>query len=547
MPRPRLLTSVKRSELRKAFDQDLPEVPPHWHAVCDCLPTVAYIRVSKIGKRTNIKSPTIQLNEIVANAKARNLRIVKIVFDLNVSGQNFDREALNEVLSDLQAGQYRHVSLWAWSRWGRNLLGSLTMIAKVEDLGGYVESATEPFDASTVWGEFNRDQALLQAQFQGKMIGKTWKSVHSTRRENQLPHSGRKKFGYDYDTSDERDRHYVLNEAEAEALEACYRAYLSGRSMRKLAADLNEAGFRTEFGNRFTTASVGKMMDTGFAAGLLRSRSEEQKRLMKRKPANTLASYDQWDPGKQAQIIDMTTWQAYKKKRLAAAGNPPRLNAPAHELSGLVFCGVCARRLQTKYTGTNRHHRWHCAFQSNLHPEQSVSIANDEALDEVKKWFGELARPEYAEEEARRLVEREARIAPQKSAIEVRLAELEAQASNLMTGLRYAGTNETAAQRVMAELNEVEEERVTLAEQLAAFQAPKPKHNWRAFGDILTRWDEFPKEVHNTALAQALGMVVVAPRERPRARVERSLVTVVPLDEMSEWSDWLSARRQRSA
>lgn len=542
MPRTRsLVPKVRRSELRKIYDQDLPALPTHQHAKCECLPTVAYIRVSKVGKRTNIKSPEIQLSEIVRNANQRGLRIVKIVYDINVSGQNFDREALDEVLEDLKNGVYRHISLWKWSRWGRVLLGSLQMLAQVEDLGGEVESATEPFDKNTVWGEFNRDQALLQAAFQGKVIGASWKDAQKNRIEHQLPHNGRKRFGYVYNTEDERNRFYEVHPEEGPALAACYQKYLSGVSIRKIAAELNEAGFRTEFGNLFTIAAMSKLMETGFAAGLIRGRSEEMKRLMKRKPANSLASYDQWHAGKQESLISIGEWEQFKAKRLAAGGRPPRLNSPKFELSGLVFCKECARRMQAK-TG-----RWVCTWQMTLHPETPVSVYNTEALSVVKDWLTKVSSPEHVEQEARRVFDRQASIEPQIAALRNQIKEIDAQSRNLLMLFRAAGGSEDAANRVMAELADLEGEKKQLVEKVESLTVEPQRRDYRAFGDIVKRWDEFEPEIHNQALSTAIGMVVVSSRPRSRARIDRDVVEVVEVLDVPAWSDWFEERRQRSA
>lgn len=535
--------------LKTILDHDIPELPPHWHDECDCEPTVAYLRVSKIGKRTKIVSPTIQLNEIIADARRNKRKIVKLVFDINKSGRDFDREAFQSVIDDIKAGEYKHVSVWKWSRFGRTIRGSLQMLTLLEEADGRVESASEPFDQDTVFGEFTRDQMLLIADLQSKVLGETWRGVHATRLDNQLPHSGRKRFGYDYFAEDERDKRYAPNPEEGPILKWAYEQYVAGVAMRKIVRAVNEKGFRTSFGNEWTWQAWAKMMDTGFAAGLIRGRSTAQKRAVKRKPANTRRSYDKWTEGKQEALISRELWEAYLARREEALTLPPRFAGAVHELSALVFCGICARRMTTKYAGTYRKHTWVCMSRDSFHPDKSVTVANDDAMMLVREWFEERSQPEWVEAESRRIFEAAQRVRPDVDALEKKLAAVDKKLDNAMAlFLASENASEAVKTRVLKTLNGLEEERARLLEGKKAVAVPDSVPDFRALGVVAERWDEFEKDVHNAALRKALGMVLVSPPSAPRVRRElRERVRIVPAWEMEDWSEWLSARRQRAA
>lgn len=46
--------------------------------------------------------------------------------------------------------------MWKYSRFGRNDLGIAVNLARLENVGGQLESATEEIDARTAVGRFNR-------------------------------------------------------------------------------------------------------------------------------------------------------------------------------------------------------------------------------------------------------------------------------------------------------------------------------------------------------------------------------------------------------
>lgn len=528
---------------------DIPALPEHWHAVCDCVPTVAYLRVSRVGKRTKIVSPKLQLNEIVADAKRNGRRIVKLLFDINKSGQDFDREAFGEVISDVKAGLYRHVSVWKWSRFGRTNRGSLRMLAVLEAADGVVDSATEPYDHDTVFGEFSRDQMILIADLQGKIYGETWRSVHETRLEVGLPHSGQKRFGYDYRTEDERTRRFEINPDEGRIIKWAVEQYVSGWSMTRIVNEVNAQGFLSPRGNPWTYAAWTAMLDNGFAAGLLRTRSKAMKKTLKRKTASRRTSYDVWTKGAQAAILDEALWQAYQKAREGGAGLAARWVRGVHELSALLFCGLCARRMATKYCGKDRQRRWICPAAHAYHPGKPVGVGNDEALVIIRDWLTERSQAEWIERESRRLFDEGKDARPEVDRIDSAIQKLQGQSKRALD--LYLATdeeNDAVRTRVLARLNSLEGELKELKETRVRLTADRKTPDWKALGVIVDRWDEFEPETHNAALRAALGMVVVNPASGPRVRRGvRDRVSIVPEWEMGDWAEWLSVRRQRSA
>lgn len=193
-------------------------------------------------------------------------------------------------------------------------------------------SATEPGDSVTTMGKFSRNQMLSIAELQSDMIGDGWREAQAYRLMNGLPHNGGPRFGYVI--TDEG--FYVPKPIRSEALAEVYEAYVSGHSFRMVADDMAKSGVRAPNGDVLSTSRWLNIMDTGFAAGLIR----------KRKPdAGKSRRFDQWEwiQGAHEPIITPDLWQAFYDKRMASAGSPRKSGKAKYSVSGLLKCGKCLR------------------------------------------------------------------------------------------------------------------------------------------------------------------------------------------------------------
>lgn len=344
---------------------------------------VAYIRVSKVGDRgDDLLSPELQEHSIRVFAEREGIEIVDVVPDIDKSGRSFARRRVGQIIEDIKAGRYKYVLLWKWSRWGRNMRQSQLFLGMVEDAGGVVRASTEDYDTSTSIGKFTRDQMLLIAQLQSDQISDGWKEVQERRRRLGLPTSGRPRFGY----KSAKDA-YLIDPITAPYLKDAYERYVGGVGHRQIAREWNAADILTTRGNRWTPVSLGAMMDTGFAAGLIRERTKPPSA---EKNSRDRASFDVWRIGSHEPIIDLPTWKAYEARRDSMRALAPRLRAPQYAFSGVLRCGVCgysmnSRKRRAKEGGALW---WNCKYGADTksHPANWISDAEVEAA--VLDWLG---------------------------------------------------------------------------------------------------------------------------------------------------------------
>ncbi|MFD5057395.1 recombinase family protein [Streptomyces sp. NPDC058394] len=304
-------------------------------------PWLAYIRVST-WKEEKI-SPELQRDAILQWARRSGCRIAGWVEDLDVSGRTFKRKIM-KCIERVEAGEARGVAVWRYSRFGRDRTGNAINLARLQQAGGELESATEPVDANTAIGRFARGMYMEFAAFESDRAGEQWKETHEHRKYKLgLPAQGRKRFGYiwhrrwDPITGVLQKERYEADPVPGAAVADRFREYVDGDGFSLLRGRLNDDGFRTTQGELWSTETLSRYMDSGFAAGLLRVHDPEC-RCRKTDGTCRTKVYIQ---GAHEELIDYDLWQAYLKRRKEVAETTPRSRTGIYELTGLCKCSGC--------------------------------------------------------------------------------------------------------------------------------------------------------------------------------------------------------------
>lgn len=474
---------------------------------------LGYIRVSDVGGRgDDLISPEIQEYSIETLADREGLTIVAWLYDLDKSGRNFTKRRVVETAQGVRDGLWKIVALWKWSRWGRNMKQSLVYLSLVEDdARGIVRAATEDFNPKTSVGKFSRNQMLLIAELQSDMISDGWKEVQAKRRRDGLPHTGGPRFGYDYD----KRTGYTLNKEQGKVLRNAYERYVVGESMRSIALEWNTLGLTTTKGNRWSAQSLSRMMDTGFAAGLIRERTNPPTSSESGgSNGRSIWCFDLWRDGKHEPIIERKLWDSFKKRRDRQATMAPRLRTAAHALSGLMICGHddCGGPMVSAYSGKYNKHNWACyrARDRKEHPFNSVSNIRAEA--DVLAWLVREAEDTQGDMDDR--VERLE--AGRQAVTDAEQADREVRAVKAKLS-RY---RDLFAEGDM-EKEEWHRKRDGLKAQIAAAEANRDLALGRSeaagafaarqFGALVEEWSGFTPHERREALAELVGAIIVKP------------------------------------
>lgn len=318
-----------------------------WPGGDEPIPAIGYIRVSTA--REEMISPELQRAGITDWAARRNRRIVAWIEDLDKSGRNFKRR-VQRAIAMVENGTAREIAVFKFSRFGRQRYGWAVNLERVESVGGDLQSATEEVDAKTAAGRLSRGIFAEFAAYESDRASEQWIDAHRHRREvEKLPSQGTPRFGYDRkgripipgkpnhfirDMSDPDGERYEPDPALAPVLASLYTRYIDGYSGHYLVKWLNRNGYRTVRGNTWTLQSLRNYLDSGFAAGLLRS----HRRDCRCKQPGRCKNAD-YRPGAHEAVIDQETWEKYLARRKQLKKMPARARTAVYPLSGLMRCG----------------------------------------------------------------------------------------------------------------------------------------------------------------------------------------------------------------
>ncbi|GAA2298580.1 hypothetical protein GCM10010402_66510 [Actinomadura luteofluorescens] len=493
------------------------------------IPVIGYIRVSLA--REEMISPGIQRAAITAWAARTGRRIVDWVEDLDNSGRNFRRRVM-QAIERIEAREAREIGVYRYDRWGRNAVESLANVKRVEMVGGQLQSATEPFDVETTIGKYSRTNAFAIAEMQSDIIAENWRAALANRVDRGLTTSGSACFGYvrrgripdpfasqehspryRRDPDDNGGERYEPDYASglADVHVAMYDRWLDDqRGFNEIAQWLNTRGICNTRGARWSDTTVRNVMDSGFAAGLLRLHDPECKC---GKPSSCVRRI--YVEGAHEAILDPETWERYRKERAARTRIPPRVKVSPYPLSGHILCGHCDNPMKIQGGGHPsragygyRCSRWH-HYRDCDGPFPRRLLVEAEVLKRISEWAGDVEQ-RAAVKAARRLVVNNAEADRQR--LSARLAEADAALKRLMKRKAIDGDKmpnavyEEARDELLAERGRIERDLGNVeqsAEVNIADVAP-------LMVELVDGWDVIPGPKRREMLGQLIRHVKVS-------------------------------------
>lgn len=338
---------------------------------------LGYVRVSK--ERDDMTSPEIQATAIRDHCARNGYELIDIIEDLDLSGRFWKRRQVENAIARVESGEAEVIVVWKISRVARDprRLDWNIAVDRVESAGGRMESATEQFDTSTSSGRFARGILAELAAFESERIGETWRETHERRIRAGLPHSGRKRFGYDNDKN-----RFWPNSTEAPIVKEMFSRFLSGSTYRELMLWLEPM----QLGTMTTHKSISDYMDSGFAAGWITHHNLDCP-LSHRDGAKNCKNKVRSE-GAQERIVDRETYDAYLTERNARRTVPPRLKPPGTTFSGVVYCTACGWRY-THHSRANGGKQYRCG--NTKHCPAGRTVAKSRLESAVLEWLPVIA------------------------------------------------------------------------------------------------------------------------------------------------------------
>ena len=280
---------------------------------------VIYARYS--SDRQTEQSIDGQLRECREFAERENINIIDTYIDRAVSGRSAEhREAFQKMIADSAKKQFQAVLVYKLDRFARNRYDSAIYKSKLKKNGVKVLSAKENITDSPegiiLEGLLESMDEYYSAELSRKCKRGIREGVIKGHNMGGLPLYGYKR----------ENKRYVIDETTAPAVKQIFEMYTSGDyTLSKIARTLNEQGYRTSNGNKFSVYNISKLLHNDKYTGI--------------HYIDGIA-----EPERCPQIIDK---ESFDKAQilLQKSANKSREQRTNHiySLTGLMQCGYCGR------------------------------------------------------------------------------------------------------------------------------------------------------------------------------------------------------------
>lgn len=288
-----------------------------------------YVRVSTDNQLDNY-SIEEQTERLEAYCLAKDIHIVKIYTDGGYSGGNTNRPALQQMLTDIDAGIIDIVVVYKLDRLSRSQKDTLNLI---EDrfLAQNVNfiSINENFDTSTPFGRAMIGILSVFAQLEKDQITERFTMGRIGRAKSGYFHGGPSApTGYDY-----VDGKLIINEYEALQVRELYQRFLKGYSVYDCWRYMSQK-YTTKYGGWNSETLVRNVLKNEVYTGKVKFQGKTY-------------------PGNHQPIISEETFKQVQdifRESRRKSDSPLRSPFKASTLlSGLVYCGKCGARFHGEH------------------------------------------------------------------------------------------------------------------------------------------------------------------------------------------------------
>ncbi len=382
-------------------------------------------------------------------AKAQGLQVVREYEDAAKTGTNTDRPGFQQMLRELPSIRPASVVVWKNDRLGRDRLDLLRVKHEIRMAGArlhYIEGFSPTDDPDSVLMEGMSDAF---AEYYSRVLSVNIRRGVTYNAENALS-NGRKIFGFLTGPG----KKYVPDPQTAPVVKQMFDDYARGKSMQKIADELNAAGVRTVNDRRFTPKTLNKLLASRAYIGEYSY------------AGNVI-------DGGMPQLVDVATFEDVQKRfavnkrrgaktkaELSALGD----DAPDYWLTGRLFCERCGGPMEgvSGTSKTGRIYRYYYCLNQRKKACTAKSVRKDQIEDRVveivESFLDDVEMlASLAVDMAHHYRETHARGQDVLKGLEARRSDVEAKLANFVKAIAMGIMNDTTAQ-AMASLEEQKKE-----------------------------------------------------------------------------------------
>lgn len=220
-----------------------------------------YIRVST-EEQTERFGLVVQRDEIETYAQKNCFELYKIYEDAGCSGSDMDRPALLEMLGASDTNNFDTVIVYKTDRLARDNFLAWWIEKDLKKTNTTLISITEPYRLEDPSGRLFYAMISAFADYERSMITMRTKAGRIKKATSGGYAGGNLTYGYNI-----LDGKLLLNKKEAEIVRRIFKDYSAGKSMNKIARELQAEEFPAKRGGKWRASTISKILGNSLYIG----------------------------------------------------------------------------------------------------------------------------------------------------------------------------------------------------------------------------------------------------------------------------------------
>lgn len=437
-----------------------------------------------------------------AYAQIKEWTVVEVYHLEAVSGKSvMNHPEAQRMLHDLRRGHITGLIFSKLARLARNTKELLEFAEIFKENQADLISLQESIDTSSPAGRFFYTLIAAMAEWERDEIASRVAASVPIRAKLGKPLGGAAPFGYKWE-----DKELVLDEKEAPIRRLAHELFAKHKRKRKVAQILNEKGYRTRNGGKFTGTTLDRFFRDPVAKGLRRAnytKSTGEGKAWELKPQ------EDWVLHEVPRIISDELWDECNRilDEMAASNTKVRRKG-VHLFSGLVSC-VCGHKMYLRAKSP----RYICTNCKNKIPPDTLE---EIFLSQLKGFlFSDVEIQKHLNEEQLRVEEKKKLL----KTLESDYSKVKAKIDNLLELFHEAKVSKEAFEEyhtpLYEELKQKEASKLELQTeidnlQMLSLNNDQVIHDAR---NLHARWNDFTKEDKKLIIETITHSIVVDEQE----------------------------------
>jgi site-specific DNA recombinase len=331
-----------------------------------------------------------QLEKIDAFCKKHDIILIEKYIDEAQTGTNDQRKAFQRMIEESEHSKWGYLLVYDLSRLARNVEDQMFYQKILKQHGIMVISVEEKFDSSPEGHLFSLITAGINEYYSKHLAKRSFAGVMQNAKKG-IVIGGIPPLGFDVD----ENKHYIINEKEAESVKIIFEKALLGWSHREIREHLNVKGYLTKRGVPFSDSFYEILRNRKYIGEYVFNLSTKKKSRGSRKDRTNHEDDIVRIPGGLPQIIDNITFDKVQhmlnKRRNSMTFE---FRPTKYLMSGKLECGYCG----SSFSGGSSYAKKNnipYAYYGHLNYKQGRCKAKDTRVLYIDNWIKQIVVSDF--------------------------------------------------------------------------------------------------------------------------------------------------------